>query len=451
MVDLSVKFGGIEFKNPVSIASLSPCAPWGHWPPEKDAPEIQMKMWRKYYENGVGSIVTGTIYHEDLPGAHGVNRFYPITTRGFAVREGLLSRTNYPQTPMSRTNSMESIRRAKKEFTDVRIIASLRTPGVDTADWANMVLEAQQAGADMIELNFGNLWGTNTAKTKVNVIEQGMSELREKIPKTGISLGLVPEMASKIVAGIKARTSIPLIIKITPELGFYRLLAAMELYREAGAAGLTCDHSFYSTIPPDIYRGGEPKNSTVNTWVGTQGPWTRFACYRDVPAVTKYGNGLDVQACGGLVIPEHCIEIMMLGAKTVQLSSGLFWNGINFSGRVLNFMRKYMEEQGYNSVNDFIGLGLRYFVEMEKSREELTAQVGKVVAQIDYDKCKESCDVCRDNWCFATTIEGDRVGVDIELCSGCNLCVIRCPHGARSMRRIGEEWTSGQKARDTAV
>ncbi len=438
MVDLSVKFGGIDFKNPVSIASLSPQAPWAHWPPEKDAPEIQMKVWRKYYENGVGSIVTGTIYHEDLPWARGGGRFYAISTRGFATREGFISGGNYPQTLLSRTNGMEVIRRAKKEFTDMRIIASLRSPGLDVAGYVDMVSEAQQAGADMIELNVGNLWDTGTAKHKEGLIGLGGTEVKEKSPRGGMTLGLVPEMAARLVAGIKERTNIPLIVKITPELGFYRFLGAIDLYREAGAVALTCDHVFFTTLPPDIYNGGKPTSPlrSVNTWAPALGPWTRFACYRDVPAVAKYGKGLDVAACGGLVIPEHCVEIMMLGAKLVQLSSGIFWNGISYSRRVVNFMKKYMEEQGYRSVNDFIGLGLKYFVEMEKAREEYTAQAGNVVAQVDYDKCKPSCNVCMDTWCSATYMEGERVKVDTGLCSGCNLCVIRCPHGARSLAWI---------------
>jgi dihydroorotate dehydrogenase (NAD+) catalytic subunit len=150
--------------------------------------------------------------------------------------------------------------------------------------------------------------------------------------------------------------------------------------------------------------------------------------------VAKYSN-LDVEACGGLNIPEQCIEIMMLGAKKVQLSSGILWNGTSYPGKVIKFMKKYMEKQGYKSVNDFIGLGLKYVAEMQEVQKEYKSQVGIFIAKIDYNKCvgPDKCNICLDAYCSATVREGDKVHVDAEMCSGCNLCVIRCPYDARSM------------------
>ncbi len=39
-----------------------------------------------------------------------------------------------------------------------------------------------------------------------------------------------------------------------------------------------------------------------------------------------------------------------------------------------------MEEQGYNSVDEFRGLGLKYIAEMGEVQKEFKAQVGKLLA-----------------------------------------------------------------------
>jgi dihydropyrimidine dehydrogenase (NAD+) subunit PreA len=435
MVDLSVRVAGLEFKNPVMIAAIAPCAPWSHWPPEKNAPEIQMKLWRKLYEADVAAICTGFIFpDDDVTLNRGAGRFWAARTRSFAEREGFVSAATIPDAALSRTNSLEVIRRAKKEFTDMRIVANIVAHGIDLEASANLALECQQAGADMVELNFGSAMLFDN----VALAQQGV-ELKEETP-AGITIGLVPEVATRIVRSIKKKTSIPIVVKLTPELSFFHLLRAVQMYKEAKVAAFTANHCFMTVVPPDIYNGGKTTFPYMNTttWWTTNGPWHRFACYRNVSMIGKYFPDMDTIACGGLVIPEQCIEVMMLGAKAVQLSSGIFWNGMSYAGQVTRFIKRYMEEQGYRSVNDFIGLGQKYIVEMAECQAEFKTQVGKLIAQIDRDKCVGllSCKICLDNWCFATYVEDEQPMVDSQLCSGCNLCVIRCPHEARSLRWI---------------
>ena len=75
---------------------------------------------------------------------------------------------------------------------------------------------------------------------------------------------------------------------------------------------------------------------------------------------------------------------------------------------------------------------------MEECQQEFKPQVGRLIAVIDRDKCVglSRCKICMDNWCYATYGEDDKPMVDRNLCSSCNLCVIRCPHGARTLQYI---------------
>ncbi|OGO18066.1 MAG: hypothetical protein A2Z02_03295 [Chloroflexi bacterium RBG_16_48_7] len=264
-------------------------------------------------------------------------------------------------------------------------------------------------------------------------------ENKDEIP-SGIAVGLVPEVAARAAKKVKESIGIPVAVKITPELALFHMLKAIPLYKKAGVSAFTANHSFLSVAPPDIYNGGKtsfPHMETTALFM-TQGPWHRFATYRNVAMLGKYFKDADVMACAGLTIPEHCIEVMMFGAKAVQLSSGIFLNGVSFPGKVLDFMKTYMQQQGYSRVSDFTGLGQKYLVEMEECQQEFKPQVGRLIASIDREKCVglSKCKICLDNWCYATYEEDGKPMVDARLCSSCNLCVIRCPHEARSLQYI---------------
>jgi dihydropyrimidine dehydrogenase (NAD+) subunit PreA len=433
-LDVSVKFAGLDFKNPVAIASHAPFIPRRASFSDEELSEWDMKLWRKYYEEGAGCLVTGSIFFDEMPDLCGLQRFGPVSTRGFCKREGLIDAATVPDALYPRTIGLMAVEKAKKEFTDMRVIASLLGPGTDPEGWGSFALEAQQAGADALELNLASTMFMDTADQALRAI------ITKRTLPSGAMIGLVPEVVAEIVKGIKRKVSIPVIVKVTPELGLYGLLGALPYYREGRVDGLLCNHCTFCIAAPDIYNRGMTTHpfTKTTTWWASGGPWNRLAVYRNVTAVAKYAPDIDVEACGGLVIPEHVIEAMMLGAKVVQLSSGIFYNGLSFVGRVVKFMERYMKEQGYNSVNDFIGLGLKYVVEMEEIQKELRAQAGKVIAHIDYDKCigLDSCRVCLDTWCHATYVEEEKIKVDPARCCACNLCVIRCPHGARSLAWI---------------
>src|SRR5271157_1262366 len=427
MIDLNVKFAGLDFRNPISIAAHCPAVP------RRDlvTPEIDMKLWRKYYEGGVGSITTGTIFFDEMLNARGSTRFCPIGTKGFAEREGALGAATMPDCLWPRTPGLEAVARAKKEFNDIRIIASIMGLEADLKGWASLALEAEQAGADAVELNLGSVMMMESAEQALKGIGT-----RTSLP-AGAIVGLVPPVVAEIVKAIKKTARLPVIIKVTPELGFYGLLGALPHYKESGVDGLLCSHSIMAVAPPDIYNQGATSfpQFKKTTWWSSIGAWNRLVSYRDVSCVSKYAPDIDVEACGGFVIPEHVIEVMMLGARVVQLSSGIFMNGLSWPGRVVTFLRKYMEQQGYRSTDEFIGLGLRNIVEMGEAQEEYRGQVGVVIAHIDYDKCvgPDSCRVCLDTWCNATYEEEGKAKVDRDMCCGCNLCVMRCPHGARRL------------------
>ena len=87
-----------------------------------------------------------------------------------------------------------------------------------------------------------------------------------------------------------------------------------------------------------------------------------------------------------------------------------------------------MREQGYKSVDDFIGLGLRYI----KPAVDIDYKTDKVYAVIDDAICN-GCGRCINHICCATYMVDNSIQVDAEKCWGCGMCLALCPQQAISL------------------
>ena len=152
--------------------------------------------------------------------------------------------------------------------------------------------------------------------------------------------------------------------------------------------------------------------------------------YKQVATVAKYAPGLDIIACGGITVPEHIVEAMMLGAKATETVTGVLYAGRNLLRRDIRFLTQYMKEQHYNSLEDFVGLGLDFI----KPAEQLDFSPGMVCAEIDPLKCT-GCGRCTDNICLATYLEDGVAKVVVEDCAGCGMCAALCPVAAASLKQ----------------
>ena len=115
----------------------------------------------------------------------------------------------------------------------------------------------------------------------------------------------------------------------------------------------------------------------------------------------------------------------MLGANVAQFVTAMMYEGRNTIKKNVEFLKRYMKEQGYKSVDEFRGLALRHF----KPSVDLDFKFGKIYAKIDASKCN-GCRRCVNQICCATYMEDKVARVDIEKCLGCGMCVALCPQGA---------------------
>jgi len=372
-------------------------------------------------------------------------KFLKIQCPGFATRESLFSTGDISSTAFYLDKTLEVMSIIKKQLPeDVPLIAQPQGLGADIENWISLAKVLEGAGADALELNVAcpiaiasgeEMEGAVSTKLIADVDTLEMNTLK-KLNLTP-SIGNIPEVLTPITKACVEAVKIPVGVKPSAEVGFPKCVATAKLLAEAGAAWVANITTPISVAPPNIYERGRPAwervNFPVSPFAGVSGPADRYHCYKDTASIALFVPEIDICAIGGLVNPEHCVEVLMLGAKAVGLSSGFFWKGRKLITDSIEFLNRFMDEQGYEKIEDLIGIGLKYVRPVDAS---IDWEEDKIASKVDKGKCTQ-CGVCWDSYC-PVPIKGDDgfPVIDEGNCQGCGFCVAICPTGALSIGRL---------------
>jgi dihydropyrimidine dehydrogenase (NAD+) subunit PreA len=416
MIDLRTELCGVQLKNPFFVASHAPIA--------RLSPSEHAGNLARYVAHGAAAVVTAytTTIRERPADSRPRGRAVRVQSRPPFGTEGffLVSKTRDVIHYLDETLAM--IERLRT-LVDVPIVANIVGPGVDPDGWAEHARTFERAGCAAVELN---------VSCPDNVVDVDLSgrESTLDIPKgASVVLGQLSEELCAVTKAVVGAVGVPVIVKMTPELGYPMLISVAQKIRDAGAAGVTVINSPTSLAPPDIYNGGRPIYPALGTWAygGTYGPWDRFITYKYVHAIAQNVPGLQISAVGGNVEPEHSIEFLMLGAQTVQLSSAAIWRGPNVVAANLRFIEDFMKGQGYETLGDFRGAALKYVVPLDD------VDFGTGHSVVDEMLCT-GCGQCAQILCRAVEVTERLARVNLEKCSGCGFCAMICPEGALSVQ-----------------
>lgn len=130
----------------------------------------------------------------------------------------------------------------------------------------------------------------------------------------GMSFGTDAEMVAKVVKEVKAVTTKPLYVKLTPNVT--DIVAIAKATEEAGADGLCLINTLLG-MRIDTKRR---KPVIANTMGGFSGPAVFPVAVRMVYQVSHAVN-IPVIGCGGVASADNVIEMMMAGASAVEVGS----------------------------------------------------------------------------------------------------------------------------------
>ncbi len=158
----------------------------------------------------------------------------------------------------------------------------------------------------------------------------------------GMALGTDPEVAAAVTRAVKAVSSKPVFVKLTPNVT--DIVAIARACEEAGADGLTVINTLLG-MRIDI-RTRKPVVAAGTG--GFSGPAVFPIAVRAVYQVA-HACKIPVMGCGGVSTAEEVIEMMMAGAAAVQVGSANLVNP-NACREIIEQLPAVMERLGLNDL-----------------------------------------------------------------------------------------------------
>ena len=163
----------------------------------------------------------------------------------------------------------------------------------------------------------------------------------------GMSFGTSPEAAAEVVRAVKAKTTKPVIVKLSPNVT--DIVAIAKACEEAGADGI----SLINTLLGMRINLKTKKPVIANTMGGFSGPAIFPVAVRMVYQVSKAVK-IPVIGMGGVSSAEDVIEMMLAGATAVEVGAANLIDPYA-SKKIIEDLPAAMAKYGIEKLSDIIG------------------------------------------------------------------------------------------------
>jgi len=339
--------------------------------------------------------------------------------------------------------NLHEITEVKKRYPKNAVIASLMVESKREA-WHRIVAQAEDAGADGLELNFGCPHGMS---------ERGM----------GSAVGQVPEYCERITSWVKEVSTVPVLVKLTPNVT--DIVPMGRAAKNGGADGISLINTINSIMGVDIDSfSPKPSVDGLGSHGGYCGPAVKPIALNMVAALAcDPENGLPLSGIGGIKSWQDAVEFILLGATSLQVCTAVMHKGFGVVKAMARGLDEYMAKKGFNTIADFSGkatgrikkwgdLNLNYKV-VANIHEEKCIHCGICYASCE-DGCYQAIDwtkMPKDQYvakfgepkkakaeqaapAMALGTGGGASGPPIDVftiktdtCVGCNMCALACP------------------------
>jgi len=393
MADLKVKFLGVEFKNPLLAASAEPTANY--------------ENMERVIEAGTGGLVVKTMTDSEAMQQLSYQTRWRYLNARHEVCRGKIDRSFsfYGRTGLEWRDPEEWAKQVERvrEFGDKEGCVVVGSIGGTTVDsWVGLAKITEQTGVKMMELNLGCPHPSQMENTK-----------------TGMVIGQDKALAAEIVKAVSESVSVPIIIKLTPQV--VDVVEIAQAVKEAGADAVTLINRFVGFVV-----NAETGKPVILGSGGIGGPWVKPLTLRWIYEV--YNKlGMPITGTNGPYDAKDVVEFMMAGATTVQMASVVMAKGYRWLKKTIKELNEFLDSHGYKSAEEVIGIAAKSAMTYAQM-----AEYPKEKAVIDPDLCTQ-CGICI-NSCFynALSLEDDRIIV--EDCWGCGVCSCVCPEQAITMQ-----------------
>jgi len=302
MADLTTKYMGLELDSPLIVAASSISS-------YIDRVELAEKA-------GAGALVIRSLFEEQIM-FDALQLELDLEVGSESFPEAL---SYFPEIKHGEADEhlmwIEKTRAAVK----LPLIGSLNaiTPGA----WTKYARQLEATGIDALELNVYAV-ATNPDKTSIE-IEKDLYD---------------------IVKAVKAEVTIPVAVKLSP---FYT--SPLNVARELSALGVTALVLFNRFLQPDI----DPQTESLKSEMVFSTPQEMKVPLRHIALL--YGRiDSDLAITTGVHSGLDAVKAILSGASAVQTASALLRNGIPYLSTMLREIEGWMDDRGYENLDDFRG------------------------------------------------------------------------------------------------
>jgi len=171
------------------------------------------------------------------------------------------------------------------------------------------------------------------------------------VERGGMEFGADPQAAAQITAAVKAASSLPILVKLSPNVTDIAHIA--RAVAQAGADAV----SLINTLRGLAIDKERRRPILGNIAGGLSGPAIKpvalYAVYQVAQAVS-----IPVIGCGGIVSASDALEFIMAGASAVQVGTASFADP-HTPLEVVEGIERFMEREGVERLTDLIGIAQR--------------------------------------------------------------------------------------------
>lgn len=163
----------------------------------------------------------------------------------------------------------------------------------------------------------------------------------------GLHFGVDPARTRALVAAVRARTALPVFVKLSPNVT--DIVAIAQAAADAGADGLALINTLQG-----IAVDARTRRMRLGAGVGgLSGPAIKPVALRMVWEVA-HRVALPIVGMGGIQTAEDAVEFLLCGAQAVAVASGVLHNA-RIAEEITQGLAAFLRDEGLASVTDLVG------------------------------------------------------------------------------------------------
>jgi len=304
-MNLATRYLGLDLANPI-VPSASPIT-------------REVESLERLEEAGAAAVVLPSLFEEQIE--HETMAINAALNFGAEI-SAESTEGYFPEMDDYNTGAGDYLKklRAAKSALSIPVIASLN--GTTHGGWTLYARVLEEAGADALELN-------------IYIVAADIDQAGAEVEAEYL----------RLVEAVRAAVHIPLAVKIGP---FFSSMGNMAMQlTDAGADGLVLFNRFYQpdinlellSIEPNLVLSTSDEMRLVLRWMAI-----------------LYGRvGTSLAATTGVHTVEDVVKLILAGADVTMLASALLRYGPELISSLLDGLSGWLDERGYESVNQARG------------------------------------------------------------------------------------------------